>query len=115
LTALPLIATDHRVQVASLVDLAGMKAAVVQKRAEARDYIDMDAIVHQGGVELARGLAAARALYGPMFNPELTLKSLTFFQDGNLPSLPRDIQDRLAAAVRAVDPVCLQKICRQAD
>jgi Nucleotidyl transferase AbiEii toxin, Type IV TA system len=109
----PLIAADNGVQVASLVDLSGMKAAVVQKRAEARDYIDLDAILTQGGIGLPLALAAARELYGLAFNPQLTLKSLCFFGDGNLKSIPREMQDRLAAAVNAVDLNQLPKMMRR--
>jgi Nucleotidyl transferase AbiEii toxin, Type IV TA system len=41
--AAPLIAPDNGVQVASLLDSAGAKAAVVQQRAGAKDYLDIDA------------------------------------------------------------------------
>ena len=41
----PLIAPDNGLQVASLLDLAGTKASVVQQRAEAKDYIDIDALL----------------------------------------------------------------------
>src|SRR5271167_3698575 len=44
----PHIADDNGLQIASLLDLAGMKAAVVQQRAEAKDYIDIDAILTDG-------------------------------------------------------------------
>src|SRR3972149_3224347 len=40
-----LVAPDNGLRVASLLDLAGMKAAVVQKRAEAKDYLDLDAML----------------------------------------------------------------------
>jgi len=36
----PLIARDNKLQVASLLDLAGTKASVVQVRGEAKDYIE---------------------------------------------------------------------------
>lgn len=103
LTTAPLVAKDNRLHVASLVDLAAMKAAVVQKRAEAKDYLDLDVILRQGHTDLPAALAAARTMYGTMFNPLLTLKSLSFFGDGNLPTLPLETQKRLSAAVRAVD------------
>ena len=45
---IPLIAPDNGLQIASLLDLAGTKAAVVQQRAEAKDYIDIDAILQDG-------------------------------------------------------------------
>jgi len=103
LTSPPLVACDTKLHVATLTDLAGMKAAVVQKRAEAKDYLDLDAIIQRGGIELPHALAAAKAIYGTAFNPLLTLKALSFFGDGNLQTLPPDTQRRLSVAVRAVD------------
>ena len=99
----PLVAPDNGVQVASLLDLAGTKAAVVQQRAEAKDYLDIDALLNEGGIDLPAALVCAREIYGPLFNPQLTLKALSFFGDGNLDRLPRDLQDRLAQAAREVD------------
>ena len=86
--------------VASALDLAGTKAAVVQKRAEAKDYIDID-VLFQHGVDLPTALAAGRVIYGRSFNPLITLKALSYFDD--LPALPVDIQTRLRSAVAAVD------------
>jgi len=99
----PHIALDNGLQIASLIDLAGTKAAVVQQRAEAKDYRDIDAILQEGQIDLSTALASARSIYGPTFNPQITLKALSFFGDGNLASLPRDMQDRLAKAARDVD------------
>lgn len=42
-------------------------------------------------------------LYGPGFSPEVTLKALSCFDDGNLADLPDDLRVRLIAAVREVD------------
>jgi hypothetical protein len=94
---------DNGVQVASLIDLAGTKASVVQVRAEAKDYIDIDALIAQGRIGLPLALTAAKELRGPGFNPEITLKALSYFEDGNLALLPDDVKHRLAAAVAAVD------------
>jgi len=99
----PLIAKDNGLKVASLIDLAGTKASVLQVRAEAKDYIDMDALVGVGGISLPFVLAAAERLYGASFNPEITLKALSYFDDGNLRELPGDVKFRLVAAVREVD------------
>ncbi|MEO8493602.1 MAG: nucleotidyl transferase AbiEii/AbiGii toxin family protein [Planctomycetota bacterium] len=109
----PGMVSDIGLQVASLLDLAGTKAAVVQKRAEAKDYIDIDAIINQGGLDLATGLSAAKLIYGPQFNPELTLKALCFFGDGNLSTVPADTQRRLAEAVKAVNLQRLPTIKRK--
>lgn len=90
-------------KLASLVDLAGTKASVVQARAEAKDYIDIDALIRIGQVDLPTSLAAVREIYGPRFNAQITLKALSFFDDGDLRRLPEDMKSRLAAAARAVD------------
>jgi len=99
----PLIAPDNGLQVASLLDLAGMKASVVQMRAEVKNYLDLDAILADGRVDLPLALASARAIYGSQFNPQITLKSLTYFEDGTVGKLPQAARDRLVRAVRAVD------------
>ena len=99
----PDIVADNGLQIASLMDLAGTKASVVQVRAEAKDYMDIDALLSLGKVDLPLALAAAQSLYGPAFNPEITLKALSYFDDGNLRDLPDQLKDRLAAAVRDVD------------
>ncbi len=93
-----------RLHIASLLDLAGTKAAVVQKRAEAKDYIDIDALLRHG-IELAEMLAAGQSIYGAAFNPLITLKALSYFDD--VPALPGDVRQRLRAAVAAVDPTRL--------
>jgi hypothetical protein len=112
LIATPHVAEDNHLRVASLLDLAGMKAAVVQKRAEAKDYIDLDAIIQNTEIDLPTALAAATVLYGAAFNPELTLRSLSYFGDGSLPTLAGAIRDRLAKAVVAVDLSRLPPIVR---
>lgn len=99
----PLVVPETGLRVADLIDLAGMKAAVVQKRAEAKDYIDLDALSVRAGIDLPTALSAARQIYGPSFNPQITLKALSYFEDGNLPTISREVRERLVDAVRAVD------------
>jgi hypothetical protein len=96
-------AQENGIRVASLLDLSGTKASVVQVRAEAKDYIDIDAILQNTDIDLLSALGAARAIYGSSFNPQITLKALSFFQDGNLQEVPAPVQQRLAAAARAAD------------
>ena len=91
---------DTGLRVASLLDLTGTKAAVIQKRAEVKDYLDMDALL-QHGVDLPTALAAGRVVYGRSFNPLITLKALSYF--GDVPKLPAAVRKRLSAAVAAVD------------
>ena len=103
LLAPPLIAPDNGLQVASLLDLGGTKVCVVQVRAEAKDYLDIDALLVDGRIDLPAALAAGRAIYGSQFNPQSTLKALSYFDDGNLRRLPAPVKDRLAKAARDVD------------
>jgi hypothetical protein len=108
----PHIAPDNGLQVASLLDLAGTKAFVVQQRAEAKDYIDIAAILGDGRIDLPAALAGAKAIYGAQFNPQITLKALSFFDDGNLRRLPKATKDLLAQAAREVDLDRLPTIAR---
>lgn len=101
--AKPCIAEDINLKIASLLDLAGMKASVIQSRAEAKDYLDIDAILTAGHVDLPMALAAAKAIYGRSFNPESTLKALCYFDDGNVNSLPEETKKRLVKAAVAVN------------
>lgn len=104
--ALPVLAPPDvadGVRIASLLDLAGTKAAVVQVRAEAKDYLDIDALL-TAGIRLDTVLRAGRDLYGVGFAAMATLKALTFFDDGDLATVPHAVRSRLVAAVTAVDP-----------
>jgi hypothetical protein len=47
--------------------------------------------------------SAARCLHGTQFNPEITLKALSFFDDGDLRRLPEPLKARLATAAREVN------------
>jgi Nucleotidyl transferase AbiEii toxin, Type IV TA system len=97
----PDLAPDNGLQVASLLDLSATKLRTIQQRAEAKDYRDIDAAL-ASGINLAEGLAAGVAIYGKAFNPLATLKALTYFKDGNLPSLPGEIQERLLKAATVI-------------
>ncbi len=100
-------AADTGLRVASRLDLAATKVAVVQQRAERKDYLDIAALLG-AGVGLADMLGAAAALYGGQFNPLISLKALSYFGDGDLPGLPKEVKDLLsreAAAVREVPEI----------
>src|ERR1700757_4408256 len=87
--------------------------AIVQVRAEAKDYIDIDALMTAGRIDLPTALAAGQAIYGRQFNPQITLKALSFFDEGNLRRLPEALKARLATAARSVDLDQLPKISVQ--
>lgn len=98
----PDIVEENGIQIASLLDLLASKLKTVQSRAEAKDYRDIVASF-EAGLSLAEGLAAAAAIYGKDFNGSLSLKALTFFEDGDLPSLTRTEQKQLLEAATSVN------------
>jgi hypothetical protein len=99
----PHISLDNRLKIASLLDLAGTKAAVIQKRAEAKDYIDIDALLLVDGMTLSLLVTCGIAIYGEGFNPQITLKALCYFEEDTLSSLDNSIKQRLVIAVKEVD------------
>ena len=94
--------TDNRVAVASLPDLLATKLKVLWQRASLKDYLDIDALL-KSGLDLASGLGSAKAIYGPKFDPAISLRALTYFGDGDVSGLPTDAQMRLRSAAQAVD------------
>lgn len=82
----PELTADGVLQVASLDDLMATKLKVLLQRAEAKDYRDVAAMI-DAGANLGRGLAAARRLFGPNFQPSESLKALSYFGDGDLHTL----------------------------
>ena len=97
----PDLTDDGVVRVASLDDLMATKVKVILQRAEAKDYRDISAMI-KAGAELSRGLASARCLYGPNFQPSESLKALVYFNDGDLKTLTADEKTALIDAVKAV-------------
>lgn len=89
---------DGVMHVASLLDIAGTKAAVVYLRAESKDYLDILALT-EAGMSLSVLMAAARALYGERYNPILTAKALSHFSGGDLAQLTPNQRDQLAGLV----------------
>jgi hypothetical protein len=110
----PDLLAEPAVRIAALIDLAGTKAAVVQRRAAAKDYLDLDALI-ASGIGLPTALAAAKTIYGDTFNPLPTLKALCFFGDGDLGSVPFDARERLARAVKQTDLDRLPTIAARED
>lgn len=98
----PDIIEGTSLRIASPLDLAGTKVSVVQRRSEMKDYLDIDALI-TAGIGLPEALAAGAAVYGDVFNPQITLKALCYFDDMELAALPEAVRHRLVAAVAAVD------------
>jgi len=94
----PDLTPDGVLEIASLLDLLGTKLKVIQQRIEAKDYLDVAAIL-RSGVRLEDGLAAASALYRSMFQPSEASKALAYFEGGDLKSLPASDRELLVNAV----------------
>jgi len=97
----PDITDDEVLMVASVDDLMATNVKVVLQRVEAKDYRDIAEMV-RAGVSLPRGLAAARQLFGPNFQPSESLKALVYYEDGDLRTLSEPDRSTLVAAVSAV-------------
>ena len=100
---------DTGVKVAALLDVAATKMATVQARAEAKDYADIAAMLRRS-LPLADMLAAARAVNGDSFAALPTLKALSYYGDGNLPTVTEADRATLIAAVRSVRADALPEI-----
>jgi hypothetical protein len=85
----------------STIDLSATKIKVIQNRAEIKDYIDIAELLKYFSLE--QMLANAMAVFGIEFNPLLSLKALTFYQDGNLPQLNEKIKQLLLKAANQVN------------
>jgi hypothetical protein len=101
------LAAGPQFQAASLIDLAGMKAAVVTQRAEVRDYLDIHALLTKADISLPQMLAAGAIIYGSEFNPLLSLKAISYHDDPTLADLSKKIRRELIEAVQATDPAQL--------
>ena len=97
------LAEGPEFKVASLIDLAGMKAAVVTQRAELRDYLDIHALLTKEKITLSSMLAAGAIIYGSEFNPLLSLKAVAYHEDPALAGLSPAIRHDLIEAVRVTD------------
>lgn len=105
--ATPETTDDGVLQVAALDDLMATKLKVLLQRVEAKDYRDVAAML-KAGIDLARGLAIAKAMFGNAFQPSESLKALTWFEGGDLHLLADDERRVLieaASVVRQLPPV----------
>ncbi len=97
----PQFTNDGVLQVASLDDLLARKLKVILQRIEAKDYRDIAATL-AAGMDLSKGLAAARAIYGNQFQPSESLKTMVYFEGGDLQSLTPQEKSALISAAGSV-------------
>jgi len=85
---------------ASLEDLIATKT-LLQWVVSAKDYTDIAAMV-EAGVSLAKGLAAAREMFGESFQPSESLKAMIYFEGGDLHLLKPETKETLAKVVSGI-------------
>ena len=90
--------TDGVLRVASLLDLLGTKLKVLLQRIEQKDYRDIEAIL-RSGVRLEDGLGAATRLYGIQFPSMDCAKTLAYYDEADVRSLPECTKKYLVKVV----------------
>ena len=101
---MPDIAAENHLKVASEEDLLALKLAVIHQRIEAKDYLDIRALL-RAGQDLAQALAHLDALHPLVTNSMIVLKTLTYFKGDDLHELPDEVKRDIEAAVRGVRDV----------
>lgn len=107
----PDLCEDNGVYVASLLDLAAQKMKVILSRAEAKDYLDIYALL-KSGIGLPEALGATKALF-PEFNPVLSLKAIAYHGEPELAAMPAEVRHFLtdeSAKVHSVTAVHAQAV-----
>jgi hypothetical protein len=89
-------AANGTVAVASLLDLAATKIKVLLQRVEAKDYLDIAALL-RSGLSLGDILSAAKTLFGDAFNPLSARKTLAWFEEGDFSKLDAATRELLTA------------------
>jgi hypothetical protein len=98
----PEMTDDGALLVASLDDLMGHKAKVILDRIAAKDYIDIAEMI-KAGVSFSKGLSTARELFSPSFAPSIALRTITYFEGGDLSSLTDDTKRLLINEASSVN------------
>ena len=107
----PAVTEDGVLQVASFDDLFATKLKAMFDRVEARDYLDVIALL-KAGRELAVGLGAARGLFGKAFQPAEALKLLVYFEGGDLAVLTKTQRTFLESKVAYVGALPIIEVKR---
>lgn len=67
--------------VADARSIAIQKAYTIGRRPQARDYLDIEAVLNRGILDLRTLLSQAAKVYGDAFSPKLFLQQLTYTKD----------------------------------
>ena len=95
---------DNHLKIASAEDLLALKLATIHQRIEAKDYLDIHALL-RFGLSLPEALGHLEALHPLTTNWMLTLQTLVYFEGGDLATLPAEVKGDLEEVVKKVRDV----------
>ena len=95
---------DNQLKVASPEDLLALKLGVIHARIEAKDYWDIWALL-KSGLSLSVALGHLEVLHPLTSNWLITLRTLIYFEGGDLEKLPAELKRDLEAAVAEIREV----------
>ena len=95
----PETTNDRVLDVASPEDLLALKLRVIHDRSERKDYMDIAALL-RAGIPLATGLATAAEMFSPNLSPMVTMRALTYFEDGDLHTLEEEDKKVIIKAIQ---------------
>ncbi len=87
----------NRIKIASLHDLFATKLTALFNRIEAKDYIDIAALLSHG-ILLEDGIGALKAIH-PQTNPATIARTLCYFEGGDLSNLSHECRQIIEASV----------------
>jgi hypothetical protein len=95
---------SNGIVIASLRDLAGTKAKVINQRVELKDYEDIAALL-DAGMTLPEIVAAAVAIFPGHVDYAITVSAITYFQDGEAKLFPEPLKKKLRSAAMGASPI----------
>ena len=95
---------SNGIVVASLRDLAGTKAKVINQRVELKDYEDIAALL-DARMSLPEIVAAALAIFPAQVDYATTVSAITYFEDGEAKLFPESLKKKLRSAAMGASPV----------
>ena len=90
--------------IASLRDLAGTKAKVINQRVELKDYEDISAML-DAGLTLPEIVAAAVAIFPGQVDYDATMSAITYFEDAETRHFPQPLKKKLRSAAMGLSPL----------
>jgi Nucleotidyl transferase AbiEii toxin, Type IV TA system len=98
------VRVPDRAIIASRLDLFGTKLGTITQRIEARDYLDVAALL-ASGLTVNDGVAALLGLFGNQASGLQSVKTIAWFKDGDLEAiLAPDVRATLTRAAASYDP-----------